>query len=117
MLSVISLMGKKPNPQSKLQQKLIKEEEERYLDSTFSKRMVQNLTGLRRDSLQTFMQLYRPNIDTAKYMSDYDIILHIKKSYQEYIKPQVSQTSRAWRVLLFYKATELVIMDINVNFI
>lgn len=80
-------MEKKTNPQSKLQQKLIKEEEERYLDNTFSKRMVQNLTGLTGDSLQTFMQLYRPNIDTAKYMSDYVIILHIKKSYQEYIKP------------------------------
>ena len=87
VLSVISMLGKKRNPQSKLQQKLIKEEEERYLDNTFSKRKVQNLTGLTGDSLQTFMQLYRPNIDTAKYMSDYDIILYIKKSYQEYIKP------------------------------
>jgi len=87
VLSVISMLGKKNNPQSKLQQKLIKEEEEQYLDNTFSKRMVQNLTGLKGDSLQTFMQLYRPNIDTVKYMSDYDIILYIKKSYQEYIKP------------------------------
>jgi len=87
LLSVISLLEKKRNPQSKLQQKLIKEEEERYLDNTFSKRRVQNLTGLTGDSLQTFMQLYRPNIDTAKYMSDYDMILYIKKSYQEYIKP------------------------------
>ncbi|WP_181390625.1 MULTISPECIES: carboxypeptidase-like regulatory domain-containing protein [Sphingobacterium] len=87
VLSVISMLGKKRNPQSKLQQKLIKEEEEQYLDNTFSKRMVQNLTGLKGDSLQTFMQLYRPNIDTVKYMSDYDIILYIKKSYQEYIKP------------------------------
>jgi len=87
VLSVISLFGKKRNPQSKLQQKLIKKEEEQYLDNIFSKRMVQNLTGLKGDSLQTFMQLYRPNIDTAKYMSDYDIILYLKKSYQEYIKP------------------------------
>ncbi|WP_426790656.1 carboxypeptidase-like regulatory domain-containing protein [Sphingobacterium sp. WOUb80] len=87
VLSVISMLGKKRNPQSKLQQKLIKEEEERYLDNTFSKRMVQNLTGLKGDSLQTFIQLYRPDIDTAKYMSDYDIILYIKKSYQEYIEP------------------------------
>jgi hypothetical protein len=84
VLSVISLLGKKRNPPSKLQQKLIKEEEEQYLDNIFSKRMVQRLTGLIGDSLQTFMQLYRPNIDTAKYMSDYDIILHIKKSYHEY---------------------------------
>jgi len=87
VLSVISLLGKKRNPQSKLQQKLIKKEEEQYLDNIFSKRMVQNLTGLKGDSLQTFMQLYRPNIDTAKYMSDYDIILYLKNSYQEYIKP------------------------------
>jgi len=87
LLSVISLLGKKRNPQSKLQQKLIKKEEEQYLDNTFSKRKVQNLTGLKGDSLQTFMQLYRPNIDTAKYMSDYDIILYIKNSYHEFIEP------------------------------
>lgn len=87
VLSVISMLGKKRNPQSKLQHKLIKKEEEQYLDNTFSKRMVQNLTDLKGDSLQTFMQLYRPNIDTARYMSDYDIILYIKKSYQEYIEP------------------------------
>ncbi|APU96263.1 carboxypeptidase-like regulatory domain-containing protein [Sphingobacterium siyangense] len=87
VLSVISMLGKNRTPQSKLQQKLIKEEEEQYLDNTFSKRKVQNLTGLKGDSLQTFMQLYRPNIDAAKYMSDYDIILYIKKSYHEYIEP------------------------------
>ncbi|MDM1294429.1 carboxypeptidase-like regulatory domain-containing protein [Sphingobacterium sp. N143] len=87
VLSVISMLGKKRNPQSKLQQKLIKEEEERYLDHTFSKRMVQSLTGLKGDSLQSFMQLYRPDIDKAKHMSDYDIILYIKKSYHEYIGP------------------------------
>lgn len=87
VLSVISMLGKNRTPQSKLQQKLIKEEEEQYLDNTFSKRKVQNLTGLKGDSLQTFMQLYRPNIDAAKYMSEYDIILYIKKCYHEYIEP------------------------------
>lgn len=85
VLSVISLLGKNQTPQSKLQQKLIKEEEERYLDNTFSKRMIQNLTGLEGDSLQIFMQLYRPNIDTAKNMSEYEIIMYIKNSYREYI--------------------------------
>ncbi|QRY57252.1 carboxypeptidase-like regulatory domain-containing protein [Sphingobacterium siyangense] len=87
VLSVISMLGKNRTPQSKLQQKLIKEEEEQSLDNTFSKRKVQNLTGLKGDSLQTFMQLYRPNIDAAKYMSEYDIILYIKKCYHEYIEP------------------------------
>jgi hypothetical protein len=81
------MFGKNRTPQSKLQQKLIKEEEEQYLDNTFSKRKVQNLTGLKGDSLQAFMQLYRPNTDAAKYMSDYDIILYIKKNYHEYIEP------------------------------
>lgn len=87
VLSVIAMLGKKRNPQAKLQQKLIKKEEEQYLDNIFSKHMVQNLTGLKGDSLQTFMQLYRPNMDTTRYMSDYDIILYIKKSYQQYIEP------------------------------
>lgn len=85
VLSVISVLGKNRTPQTKLQQKLIKEEEERFLENTFSKRKIQGLTGLDGDSLQTFMQLCRPNIDTVKNMSEYEIIMHIKKSYHEYI--------------------------------
>ena len=85
VLSVISLLGKDSSPQSKLQKKLIKEEEERYIDNTFSKHMIQNLTGLKGDSLEIFMQLYRPNVDSAKSMSEYEIIMYIKNSHDEYV--------------------------------
>ena len=84
VLSVISLLGKNNTPQSKLQKTLIKEEEQRYIDHTFSKGMIQNSTGLEGDSLQTFMRLYRPNVDTARNMSEYDMIMYIKNSYHEY---------------------------------
>jgi len=85
VLSVISLLGKNSSPQSKLQKTLIKEEEERFIDNTFSKHTIQNLTRLEGNSLQTFMQLYRPNVDTARNMSEYEIMMYIKNSYKEYV--------------------------------
>lgn len=85
VLSVISMLRKRKSPQSKLQKVLIKEEEERYVDNIFSKAMIFKVTGLEGDSLQTFMQLYRPPVDSARAMSEYEIIMYIKDSYDKYV--------------------------------
>lgn len=85
VLSVVSLLGKRQSPQSRLQKVLVKEEDERYVDNMFSKPTVQRLTGLEGESLQTFMQLYRPSADSIRRISEYDVILYIKNSYNEYL--------------------------------
>lgn len=86
LFSVIGLITKKKTPISKLQKKLLKEEEYNYLDHKFSTEKVRSLTSLKGDSLQNFMNKYRPSIEAAKQMTDYQLILYIKKSYDDFIK-------------------------------
>lgn len=86
LLSVIGLLNKNQAPVSKLQKVLLKDEEDGYVDHVFSKSRVSALTSLKGDSLSDFMNRYRPAIKQLKEMTDYDLILYIKKSYKEFIK-------------------------------
>lgn len=87
LLSLVSLLSKKSNdPTSKLQQTLLKDEETAYVDRMFSKQKITTLTSLKGDSLLDFMDDYRPTIKQAKEMTDYEMMLYIKKSYAEFIK-------------------------------
>src|ERR1700744_4040080 len=87
LLPLISLLSKKSNdPNSKLQQTLLRDEETEYVDRAFSKQKIRSLTNLKGDSLLDFMDTYRPTIKQAKKMSDYDMVVYIKKSYTDFIK-------------------------------
>jgi len=87
VLQVFSLFGKKKVQTTKLKQILLKDEEANYVDQVFSKTKIQLVTLLKGDSLQTFMQRYRPSAIEARKMSGYLMELYIKKSYAEFIKP------------------------------
>lgn len=84
VLSVIGLLNKNKAPLSKLQKTLLKEEEDSYINHQFSKRKVSTITSLKNDSLTEFMNRYRPSAAALKKMTDYDLILYIKKNYQEF---------------------------------
>lgn len=86
VLSVIGLLNKNKAPVSKLQKVMLKEEEDRYIDHVFSRKKVTTITSLKNDSLIEFMNKYRPSAAELKKMNDYDLILYIKKYYQEFIK-------------------------------
>jgi len=86
LLSVIGLLGKNKNPVSKLQKKLLQEEKDNYIAHIFSEEKVRSLTPLRGDSLQKFINKYRPSADLVAQMSDYEMLLYIKKSYEEFIR-------------------------------
>ena len=85
LLSVISLLTKNKAPSTKLQQTLIKDEENTYVDRSFSKEKITALTKLKGDSLLAFMDDYRPTVEQAKSMTDYDMVVYIKKSYVEFL--------------------------------
>jgi len=87
ILQIFSLLGKNKTPTSKLKQTLLKDEEQNYVDHVFSKDKIESITHLKGDSLQNFMQRYRPTVQEAKRQNEYEIILYIKKSYAEFIKP------------------------------
>ena len=84
LLSVIGLLSKNKTPVSKMKKQLLKQEEYNYVDHVFSKEKVQSLTSLKGDSLQNFMSEYRPSIEELKQMTDYQLLLYIKKSYHTF---------------------------------
>jgi len=67
----------------KFKKVLIRDEQNRYIDSRFSESLVSTITNLKGDSLLNFMDRYRPGIDQIKKMSDYDIRVYIKVSQQK----------------------------------
>src|SRR5690606_30578661 len=84
VLSLISFLRKDKSPQAKLQQKVLQQEQENYVDYTFSKQKIQEITKLSGDSLQLFIQSYRPEAEVLKKMSSYDLLLYIKEKYKEF---------------------------------
>ena len=87
LLSVLDLLNKNNAPVTKLQKMLIRDEQSNYVDQVFSNQKVTELTKLKGDSLQTFMDKYRPSIVDARSMSDYEVMIYIKKCYAEFVKP------------------------------
>ena len=88
LLQVIDWLGKNKTPTSKLQQTLLRDEQSNYVDQVFSRPKVIELTHLKGDSLQTFMDKYRPSAANARSMSDYEVMIYIKKCYAEFVKPE-----------------------------
>jgi len=88
LLSVLDLLNKNNAPVTKLQKTLIRDEQSNYVDQVFSNQKVTELTKLKGDSLQIFMNKYRPSIADARSMSDYEVMIYIKKCYKEFVKPE-----------------------------
>lgn len=88
LMPLLSLLGAKKSPVSKLQRRLLKSEEDNYVDQVFSRQQVIALTQLKEDSLENFITRYRPSGPAAKKMTSYEIMTYIKKSYQEFLKPE-----------------------------
>lgn len=86
LLSVIGFLGKNKNPISKLQKKLLQEEKDNFAAHVFSEEKVRALTPLQGDSLNNFIDAYRPSAVMLAQMSDYELLLYIKKSYEEFIR-------------------------------
>jgi len=84
VLSLIGFLGRKKASLSKTQKTLLERENANYVNQFFSKEKVQGVTGLKGDSLQHFMQQYRPTTAQINKMTDYELLMYIKKSCQEY---------------------------------
>lgn len=85
LLSILALTGKNKTPVSKLQKALLRDEEATFTDRIFSAKQVTSVTKLTGDSLQKFMETFRPSLLQLKKMSAYDLMIYIKNSYNEFI--------------------------------
>lgn len=87
VLKTIGLLTKNKSSISKLKKEQLKAEETKYIDHRFNAEKIASITNLEGDSLQSFIQKYRPSAVEIRKMNDYQILMYVKKSYTEFIKP------------------------------
>jgi len=68
----------------RFQQRLLEQEQEKYIDYRFSKALVRRLTGLSGEALEKFMLEYRPTYEFTLLSSDYDFQSYIKEAYKKF---------------------------------
>src|SRR6185295_7692763 len=66
------------------QQRLLQQEEDKFVDHRFNKQVVRRLTNLNGEALDSFMIMYRPPYEFALVTSDYDFQSYIKKCYEQF---------------------------------
>lgn len=86
VLSVVGYLTRNKTRPSRLQETLIQDERDKYVDNMFSKNRIIELTKLSGDSLKNFMIQYRPSLTKARNMTDYEMVGYIKRMYLEFIK-------------------------------
>lgn len=59
-------------------------EQEKYIDYTFTPKLVTALTGLTGDSVQTYLRIYRPSYEQLRSMSEYTFYSYVKNSVEAY---------------------------------
>ena len=68
----------------KFQQRLVEQEQDKFIDHRFNKQLVRRLTNLDGARLDSFMVSYRPSYQFATVTSDYEFQLYIKLCYDEF---------------------------------
>ena len=81
-----NLLTKGRSSISKLQKVQLKDEEMNYINNRFNAKKIASITKLEGDSLQSFIQKYKPSAIEVKKMNDYQLLIYVKKSYTEFIK-------------------------------
>lgn len=71
------------------QQRLLREEQDKYIDHRFSRALVIKLTKLKGADLDTFMARYRPPLFLVQNATEYEFQLYIKNCYEKFHKLQL----------------------------
>lgn len=88
VLSPVSFFSKGTKQARRLRKRLLQEEEAYYIDHVFSAGRVSALTGLKNDSLQTFMYTYRPSYKLARKLDHTGITVYINNKFLEFKKKE-----------------------------
>ena len=65
----------------RFQERLVQQEQDKFVEHRFNKGLVRKLTGLEGEKLDRFMLLYRPTYEFTVYSSDYDFQYYIKECF------------------------------------
>lgn len=71
---------KKNKSTLRFQERLLQQEQDKFIDHRFAKALVRRLTNLDGAALDRFMVLYRPDFEFAAYTGDYAFQLYIKEN-------------------------------------
>ncbi len=74
-----------------LQERLLAQEQDKYIDYRFSKRFVSQLTGLKGDELLDFMEYYRPNFFMLTQVNEIELGYYIGQCYKHYLNLRKSK--------------------------
>jgi hypothetical protein len=76
------------------QQRLIEEEQDKFIDHRFSPSVVIRVTHLQPPELDTFMIRYRPSYSFCQRASDYELMDYIKLAYEDYLNDKKPRPRR-----------------------
>jgi hypothetical protein len=68
----------------RFQERLLAQEQDKFIEHRFSKALVRRLTQLDGSALDSFMTIYRPNFEFTATSSDYDFQTYIKDSLEKF---------------------------------
>ena len=85
-ISPLSYFSYRAKQKRQLKKRLLKQEEESYVDRSFPKEWVAKLTGLRGDSLSRFMMLYRPSYKFCRENNREKMLIYINDKLKEFKK-------------------------------
>ena len=69
----------------KFQERLLQQEQDKFIDHRFNKQLVRRLTNLTDEKLDSFMVIYRPDYEFTLIASDYEFQSYIKQCYDQFI--------------------------------
>ena len=87
VLSPLSHFSARSRQKRELKKRLIKQEQDYYIDYSFPAEWVQQLTGLYGDSLRLFMYQYRPSYSFCKKTNRQGMLLYVNEKIKEFRKP------------------------------
>jgi|SRR5688572_27769 len=97
-VSPLSYFSYRAKQKRQLKKRLLKQEEEFYVDRSFPVEWVSKLTGLRGDSLSRFMMLYRPSYKFCRKTNREKMLLYVNdklKEFKKIYKPTVMSAIKA----------------------
>jgi hypothetical protein len=81
---LLKAITKKHSREYRLQQALLRDERESHVSARFTKTLVAGITSLQGDSLENFMNNYRPTAVVLDKLSDYDLIQYIRTNLEKF---------------------------------
>ncbi|MBC7904132.1 MAG: hypothetical protein H7Y27_11945 [Gemmatimonadaceae bacterium] len=68
------------------QDRLLQEEQDKFIDHRFTKALIRKITDLSGPSMDQFMKEYRPSYEFTQYASDYEFAEYIQLAWREYVQ-------------------------------